>query len=272
MRKKYQLILIFVLFIATAGMLGMVFKGQLSERKEEKVENVQMDPVSTEPEEQENTEPVTETVENVDEAEKDEEEVSIFTYSDPAYFDDALFIGDSRTVGLYEYGTLKNADYFATTGMSVYEVWEEKVSVEKVGRMTLKELLHAKSYSKIYIMLGINELGYEFEKTVQTYKDSVSELQKLMPEAYIFICANLHVGKERSDSDDVFNNKNIDRFNQRIKEFADNESIFYIDVNQKFDDENGNLKKECSNDSVHVQAKYYAEWCAWLCENTVQRG
>ena len=36
-----------------------------------------------------------------------------FTTVDASYFDDALFIGDSRTVGIAEYGSLKNATYFA---------------------------------------------------------------------------------------------------------------------------------------------------------------
>ena len=38
------------------------------------------------------------------------------------YFNDALFIGDSRTVGIATYGTLKNADYFARVGMTVYNI------------------------------------------------------------------------------------------------------------------------------------------------------
>ena len=55
----------------------------------------------------------------------------VFITSDSSYFDDALFIGDSRTVGLCEYGTLKNADYFASTGMSVYKLWNEKIVLIK---------------------------------------------------------------------------------------------------------------------------------------------
>ena len=36
--------------------------------------------------------------------------------------DDALFIGDSRTVGLMEYAGIDDADYFCTVGMSVYNI------------------------------------------------------------------------------------------------------------------------------------------------------
>ena len=43
-----------------------------------------------------------------------------------------LFIGDSRTVGLMEYGKIKNAEFFADTGMSVYNIYKKRITVPKV--------------------------------------------------------------------------------------------------------------------------------------------
>ena len=71
---------------------------------------------------------------------------------------DALFIGDSRTVGLMEYAGIDGADYFCAVGMSVYNIHEKPVSVPNVGKVTLTELLNSKKYGKIYIMIGINEV------------------------------------------------------------------------------------------------------------------
>lgn len=201
-----------------------------------------------------------------------EKQTPVFTSSAPVYFDDALFIGDSRTVGLCEYGTLKNADYFASTGMSIYRLWDEKISVEDVGRVSLQELLNMKKYGKIYIMLGINELGYQTEKTIAKNEETIQQIKKQQPEAMIYLCANLHVTKARSDRDELINNKKIDKFNGKLKTLTDNNRIYYIDVNEEFDDENGNLRAECTGDDVHVYAKYYQDWSEWLCKNTVQRG
>ena len=196
----------------------------------------------------------------------------VFETSDSSYFDDALFIGDSRTVGLCEYGTLKNADYFASTGMSIYKLWKETLSVEDVGRVSLQELLNVKQYGKIYIMLGINELGYKMEKTIAENEETIQKLKEQQPEATIYLCANLHITKARSDRDELINNKKIDKFNRKLETLTDNNKIYYIDVNEEFDDENGNLRAECTGDDVHVYAKYYQDWSGWLCENTVQRG
>ncbi len=192
-----------------------------------------------------------------------------FTESDASYFDDALFIGDSRTLGLYEYGTLKNADYFCTQGMNVYDLPKESVTVGDLGNITLEKLFSEKSYGKIYIMLGLNELGYEFNRTVDQYRQCLDLVREKQPDAIIYIEANLHVTTERSSTDSIFNNQNINRFNKAISEMADGEKTFYIDVNEYFDDDKGNLPSGLSSDHTHVYAKYYPEWCDWLCTKTI---
>ena len=186
------------------------------------------------------------------------------------YFDDALFIGDSRTVGISEYGDLNNAIFFANTGMSVYNVFEKNVSVPQVGKLKLEQLLTYKKFGKIYIMLGINELGYNQEKTLKKYKDLLKFIQEKQSNAIIYIEANLHVTAERSNKDKTINTININKINNEISQLADNEKIFFIDVNEKFDDENGNLSSNYTQDNVHIYAKYYKEWSDWLSQNAVK--
>lgn len=189
--------------------------------------------------------------------------------TDVSYFDDALFIGDSRTVGIKEYGYFDKADYFADISMSVYKVNDKKLAVEGRKKTGLWDLLASKKYGKIYIMLGINELGYDFENTVEKYQALVESVHEAQPDAIIYICANLHVTKTQSSSDMYFNNENINRFNLAISQLADGENSFYIDVNVLFDDENGNLSTDYCSDEVHVQGIYYAKWCDWLLTQAV---
>lgn len=186
-----------------------------------------------------------------------------------SYFDDALFIGDSRTVGISEYGDLNNATFFANTGMSVYNVFDKAVSVPKVGKLKLEQLLSSKKFGKVYIMLGINELGYNMNQTLENYKKLVDYIKDNQSSAIIYIQANLHVASKKSDKDSIVNNTNINKFNDQISKFADNKRIFYIDINEKFDDDNGNLNSNYTSDNVHIYAKYYKEWSNWLCQNAV---
>ena len=176
----------------------------------------------------------------------------------------ALFIGDSRTVGLMEYAGIKNADFFCTVGMSVYNIHKKPVSVPSVGKVTLTELVKGKKYDNIYIMLGINEVGYKFSSTAAKYKELIELIEKNQPDSNIFIQANLHVSKTKSDRDKVVNNKAINGLNSQLSKLADGKTKFYLDANPEFDDENGGLSADKSGDGVHLYAKYYKERGEWI--------
>ena len=120
-------------------------------------------------------------------------------------------------------------------------------------------------------MLGINELGYDVTQTFEKYASFVNFLQTMQPDAIIYVEANLHVTAQRSDSDKTFNNANINAFNQKISTLADQRTIYYLDINELFDDANGNLGTQYSNDNAHPLGKYYAVWCDWLMEHAVAR-
>ncbi|MBQ7777138.1 MAG: hypothetical protein IJ379_14570 [Lachnospiraceae bacterium] len=192
-----------------------------------------------------------------------------FSVGDKEYFSDALFIGDSRTVGLQLYGKLDNADYFAAPGLSLYSIPRTKVTVGEYTDVTLTELLEKKDYGKIYLMLGINELGYNFEKTLTKYHELVAELRTKEPQAILYACANLHVTDIRDENDEIHNNDNINRINAEIAALEDKKDIFYLDVNELFDDEAGNLNQEYASDDSHVLGTCYDDWCDWLIEHTI---
>ena len=180
----------------------------------------------------------------------------------------ALFIGDSRTVGLMEYAGIDGADFFCTVGMSVYNIHKKPVSVPNVGKVTLTELLTGKKYGKIYIMLGINEVGYKFSNTVKKYSELIEFIKGKQSDAIIFIQANLHISKSRSDRDKVVNNTAINGLNAELAKLADGKSRFYLDANVLFDDVTGGLSADKSEDGTHLYAKYYKEWGEWIIRQT----
>ncbi len=184
--------------------------------------------------------------------------------ADTSYFDDALFIGDSRTVGLSEYGNLGNAEVVADFGMNVHEIFDKNFATRSGEKKSLEMILSEERFGKIYLMLGINELGYDFDYTVAKYKKLVEKLRETQPDALIFLQANLHVTAGKSAASGIYNNENIDRFNRAIGQLADNRYLFYLDVNELFDDEGGNLAEEYTADNSHVLGIYYKDWVEWL--------
>lgn len=204
-------------------------------------------------------------------AEAAEEKVQkpVVCTADLSYFDDALFIGDSRTVGLHEYGNLGNAEVVADSGMNVYKIFEKEFVTVSGGKKQLETILQERQFGKVYLMLGINELGYDFDRTVSRYADLLAEIRKLQPEALIFLEANLHITGAKSEDSPIYTNENINRFNQAVEQMADGQSVFYLDVNELFDDEDGNLAEMYTVDHAHVLGKYYTDWVDWILEHAV---
>ena len=181
-------------------------------------------------------------------------------------FTNVLFIGDSRTAGLSEYGDLGQAEVFADSGMSVFNLFDSRVKTKSGNKLTLREVLSRRQFQTIYLMLGINELGYEYSSIIKKYQSVVDTIQSLQPEAILVLQANLHVTGNKSASSSTYNNEKINRLNSGIQTLAEENSCFYLDVNPVFDDENGNLKADYSTDGSHVLGKYYSVWVDWLKE------
>lgn len=188
-----------------------------------------------------------------------------FVSVDESYFDDAVFIGDSRTVGLHDYGGLENATFYATVGMNVYDLWTDKFCEVDGEKLTLEEALTKRQYGKVYFQIGINEMGRgTIDSFMQAYEDSVHKLEELQPDAIIYVQGIMRVTQKKSESDAVFNNTGILLRNDRIAQLADNVHIFYIDMNEAVCDNHGNLKEDLTFDNVHLYASKYNIWVDFL--------
>ncbi len=278
-RKKNKKYSYTIMLTASFVIAGMFWGGTLQLNTNEKLSVPFFHPESQKTEEQSPEQPPVENPETVLPPKQPEEVLPkedvpeqlqpVIRQADRSYFNDALFIGDSRTMGLYEYGDLGNAIVVADSGMSVYKVWEKEIKAEDGSIETLQTLLEKHTFGKVYIMLGINELGYAFEPTAKKFETMVETIRQTQPEAIIYLGANLHITKDKSDSSDIFNNENINRFNTVMEQLADGKQIFYLDVNPLFDNEEGCLSPDYTTDKVHVLGKYYADWVDWILENAV---
>lgn len=187
-----------------------------------------------------------------------------------ASFGNVLFIGDSRTVGLKDYANLGGADVFAENGLNVFRLFKDPVPVPGHGKVTLDSMLGAKQYDKIYIMLGINEIGYDLDRVIDFYGKALNTIQERQPGATIYIQANLMIQKSRSDRDSVYNNKNMRYLNDHMAAFADGTKRIFVDVNPLFTDGAGNLAPQYAHDDFHLIGCWYTVWADWLYENTCE--
>lgn len=220
--------------------------------------------------------------ENSGQAGEGEEEPEILVDSTPHYitveddyFADAVFIGDSRTVGMFEYGELEEiSTFYASTGLTIFKMFtSEVVSVPgQKKKITIEEALQHNTFAKIYLMIGINEMGTgNVDKFIEKYEESLAYLRELQPDAVIYIQGIMKVTAERSAEGDYINNEGIIERNERIEQLADNEHIFYLDVNPLICDEDGGMVSSYTFDGVHLKAKYIQIWKQYLKEHAVEK-
>lgn len=186
---------------------------------------------------------------------------------DLSYFDDALFIGDSRTVGLRNYTALpEHADFLCETSLTIWKVFDSDFK----GSGTVESALQAKDYGKIYLMVGVNELGTgTTEDFMKKYTEVVDKLHELEPDALIIIQAIMNVDEEKSTTDAIFNNNNIMARNHAIATLADNSVFFYIDENEALTDENGYLREDLKGDHLHLMGSANELWLEFLLKHGV---
>lgn len=186
-----------------------------------------------------------------------------------SWFEDAVFLGDSRTEGLQLYSGLHEGDFFWHKGMTVFRVDDEDYrQIEVEGqKMTMMEALSRKQYAKVYIMIGINELGYpasSYEKGLNAMVDRVKELQ---PNAVIYLqtLPPVNEGKAaESGLGSYINNTNVNAFNEIIVETAKEKQVALLDVAHVFRSEQGDLPADMASDGVHFKKDGYQLWYAYL--------
>ena len=112
-----------------------------------------------------------------------------------SYFDDAAIIGDSRAVGLVNYTDLKN---YAVSYAEV-SCTAQKILEPVDGKQNIIQKIEAKpnQYKKIYIMLGVNEVGYSTYSVIpERYGQIIDRIRKCQPDADIYIQTVMPITKK----------------------------------------------------------------------------
>lgn len=181
-------------------------------------------------------------------------------------FSDAVFIGDSRTEGLQINTGLTTARFLAAKGLMVDTALKNNVIKLKNGsRGTVIDGLKEGTYNRVYVMFGMNELGWPYlDVFTSRYEKLITEIKKVQPNATIYVQSILPVSKAKSDKDSIYNNENISKFNKAIKDMANKNGYIYLDVASAVKDSNSALPSNASSDGVHLNKEYSQKWLNYL--------
>ena len=211
----------------------------------------------------------TKNTENTEETKTDE---NPFQTVSQDYFSDAVFIGDSRTVGMQQSGFIPDAVYYAKVGIGIGEILSTRFIWEDGMSLTVPEALSRHSFGKVYIMVGINDMSAgDTDWFVEQYTEILRVVRNTQPNAVIYIQGNIPMSYYKQDMSGALNNPNLAERNQASSQLADNSNIFYLDIASVYADANGHLLSQYTSDGLHVLKDYYPLWADYLFEHAVIR-
>ena len=188
-----------------------------------------------------------------------------------SYFDDVAFVGDSRTDGFRLYSGLDRGTYFCVTGETVASATDmENWKTEDGKKISLADAVAAADCGKIYLMLGVNELGWNGTDIFRTHAGNL--LQRLKadhPDAEIVVQSLLPVSAEQDAKGSYVNNQRILAYNQVWMELAEENGCDYVNVAEAVTGEDGCLPANMSFDGVHLNRAGCHAWLDYLRTHSV---
>ncbi len=179
------------------------------------------------------------------------------------------FIGDSRTQAFLMYTGLKEVRDYTNIGLMVDTAITKKFITNSKGeKITILEDLKNRDIDTIYIMLGVNELGWVYSSIfIDKYEELIDKIREEKPNCEIIVQSIIPVTKKKSDSDKIYNNTRITEYNTLIKEMTSRKNVKFIDLTSALTNADGNLPEEASPDGIHLNKQYCLKWLECLKNN-----
>lgn len=162
------------------------------------------------------------------------------------FFADAAMLGNSLVDGMMLCSGIPMKYYGKTSGT---------VRMNRLGEMLLSQ------YGKVYIQLGINDIGGSMETFLNGYREIIRKIQEAMPEADIYIMAITPVTKYKSATS-TFTMTKINAANEQLYALAEEMQCWYLDCCTPLCTEEGFLIDQYAgwDGSPHLDAKGYVAW------------
>ena len=171
----------------------------------------------------------------------------------PIRGEDIVMLGNSITDG-GEFSELFGIHNIKNRGISSDMI----TGVEKrLGQVT------AGHPAKIFLLIGINDVshGHSVATLAERYARLVKKIREQSPDTRLYIQSVMPIDNDYRRYKGLFGKeKTIRDFNIRIKEIADGNGAEYIDLWPTLAGADGKLKKEYTNDGLHLNGAGYRAW------------
>ena len=136
----------------------------------------------------------------------------------------------------------------------------------------LEALERGKKYAKIYIALGVNELGADAGIYESSFSGFLDQVKALQPQAVIYLETVVPVNPAKCTANRqpyYVTNEKVYAFNEVLPRLAEEKQVVLLDIAGFFSDETGVLAADDTVDGVHFTKGIYQQWLAYLMNHTV---
>lgn len=176
-------------------------------------------------------------------------EASETEYTSASSYDGAVFLGDAVISGISGYGYLGDDKLVSNNGMT------SDKALDYVGE------IKGKNPSKVYIMLGLNDLNYgtrsgsDIAGRIETLASSI---KSEVPGAKIYVISVLPISKSfESRSSVKITQSGIDELNSSLSDKASSMGVTYVDIAACFKDGSGYLGSSYTTGGYDIKSGYY---------------
>lgn len=186
------------------------------------------------------------------------------------YFNDTVFVGDSRTKGLLMFTDIKPYD-FSSVGLNVASLSTQafirmRNENNELQSYTLFEALEREKgkYKAIYVATGLNELGWPSEGYMDAFDTFIKNIRAIT-DVPIYVQLIMPVTTHSSETTKYgITNEKCVIFNELLRDYAAKNELFMLDPLSLFTLEDGTLSPDHSADGIHLNrascailAEYY---------------
>jgi len=188
---------------------------------------------------------------------------------DAAYFDNALFLGDSLLTGFVAHRLLPGASVLAVVGATPQSAMEEPLIPTAEGMATMLEAAYEMGpHGKVYIMLSNQSLGLGNEEFIEGYRQFVVALRAQFPGATVYIMGPppvaAHVGRHHPE----LSRERVLELNTALSELARTQDLPFLNLFDALAGEDGYLPAHAGTDGLHLSAEYHFILLDFLKEHT----
>lgn len=190
-----------------------------------------------------------------------------------SFFEDAAFVGDSRTDGFMLYSGIGCGENITYNGLTIFGL-DTQSGIRRGGeKYTAFEILEQKQYGKIYLALGVNELGYyDDEGFYNAFLSAIDSIRAIQPDADIYLQTIIPLNEQKikeSNGRSYLTNEHLVIYNDLIAKAAAEKEVYLLDPYSDFVDETGALPYDASRDGVHLSKEYCQKWLEYLKTHTI---